>query len=420
MVFFIACKEEDTNPLLDENGLTSEITDLVPQKIIDEMKALGMPITGGGNPPLIEGTYTVTPYILLASNRASDILGNTYSDLIITFSSQNNASLKIVVDYENGQEEGSGIGSFIVGNGCSFSAFINMTSVLGGHPSKVVMIVSGNAKKNGIEKLYVAVVMVDDYGDPLNVLIENGEGRVFKDGNLFSEKTGASTDWYAALPNCPCEYTDQINGTKELCGTWKNCGVYSDNSHHYHYGASFELRWVPEVGGGVGQQCTYDSNRRLITGGLAAGTPDKVSPGYCSMPGLNVCEHYKEDVLPWGDKSYLSICLANENNIVPCTEYLERWPPNNGLNCQPNVVNGINHLTNMLGNMNCSDVALLFDTILQSQIASQELRDYIKGRLNYTPLTLRSLLMEVYLECNCTPSSEERRCIALKQALDNL
>ncbi len=185
----VSCEDDDPSPQVDENGLTKEITDLVPQEIIDEMERLGMPINGGGNPPVIEGSYLASPFILVSSNRTGDTPGHKFANYEVTFSRQNNDELTVEVDYENSVESGSGLGSFIVGDENEFSVFVEVNSLFNGaSPAKFTHVLSGTLAENGIEDFYFANFMIDDMGDPQEVWIENGEGRVIYDQDGFSEK----------------------------------------------------------------------------------------------------------------------------------------------------------------------------------------------------------------------------------------
>lgn len=190
LTIIIACDDDDeVLPKVDENGLTKEITDLVPQFILDEMERLGMPINGGANPPTIEATYLASPYILKSSNRSEDVPGMSFADYKVTFSGQNNDDLTIMVGYENGPESGSGIGSFVVGEGNKFSVFVEINSVhSGGTTAKSIQVISGNLVNEGIEDFYLANFMLDDNDDPQDVWIEIGEGRVIYDQDGISER----------------------------------------------------------------------------------------------------------------------------------------------------------------------------------------------------------------------------------------
>ncbi|MDX2245755.1 MAG: hypothetical protein SF052_03200 [Bacteroidia bacterium] len=411
---FVGCEKGEVSPKVDENGLTKEITDLVPQYILDEMKELGMPINGGANPPIIEETYFATPFILKSSNRPGDTPGFQFLDYKVIFSSQNNDDLTIMVDYESGPESGSGIGSFIVGEGCEFSVFVEINSVYsGGTTAKFIHVISGSLVNKGIENLYLANFMINNNGNPQGVWIENGEGRVIYDQDGFSEKLGGESKWYTKLPDCPCEYSEDINGREEMCGEWINCG---SASQEYHYGATFEIRWVPNESGEPGQQCTYDAGRNLITSGIAAGSPDKDSPDICGWgdiltgQGFPDIEHYFDDVKTWGE--------------LPCYEYLNEWRPNNGNNCGVNPISDIEHMKKMVGEMTCEKITLIIKSAKDSPnlMIDGDLRNYIIGdiTISLTEAQLISKLQNWKALKSCSMFPNDELCLLIDQAISNL
>lgn len=61
----------------------------------------------------------------------------------------------------------------------------------------------------------------------------------------------------------------------------------------YHPNAAFGIRSKTLTVSGAGQQATYDADGRLITGGISAGTPDRVSPL------KSILGHHAADVRPY-------------------------------------------------------------------------------------------------------------------------
>lgn len=183
-----SCEKEDNTPEVNEDGLTQDVTDLVPQEILDEMEDLGLPIYGGIDPPNIEGRFVASPFILLASNRQSDVPGYQFQDYYVAFKEQDDRELTIMMDYENGSEMGNGLGSFIVGDGNRFSVFVEVISESNGETASFVHIVSGELTETGIKDLYFANFMLDNRGNPSGAWIEEGEGRVAFDSDGFSER----------------------------------------------------------------------------------------------------------------------------------------------------------------------------------------------------------------------------------------
>jgi RHS repeat-associated protein len=98
----------------------------------------------------------------------------------------------------------------------------------------------------------------------------------------------------------------------------------------YHRHASYGIRSKTPTPNGHGQQAMYDAAGRLITGGLSAGTPDRVSP-MKSPSG-----HYREDVEPFNWAWTLDVAYGRRRYRAM---YLEVRPPNQGTNAPPNVVN---------------------------------------------------------------------------------
>lgn len=194
-LIFNSCKKEDkAQPKVDENGLTQNIKNLIPEWILDEMKKMGMPINGGANPPDMEGIYFASPFEMIKSNIPNDnILGR---DNMMTFKNQNNDELTIMVDFlinyirpYGWVENSTGLGSFIVGKDSKFSIFADAETRIQGHTAKMVSVISGELQNGGIANLHWAGFMVDDKGDPGNVFIANGKGRVFHDKDGWSERT---------------------------------------------------------------------------------------------------------------------------------------------------------------------------------------------------------------------------------------
>lgn len=150
------------------------------------------------------------------------------------------------------------------------------------------------------------------------------------DGSGTLAMLDRSSDRFAGLPDCPCWYTDDLDGRAESGGTWRK--MATDASRWYHPGSVTEVRWTP-AGGGTGQQCTYNFSNELITGGLAAGTPDLVSPGGFAKADtvgelvLELLGHFGRDVF-WV-------------HYYDCATYLRWYPPNNGNDCPENIVTAI-------------------------------------------------------------------------------
>lgn len=188
-----ACEEDenndDSNDKVEANGFTEEINEFLPDSIIDEMESLGMELNTGGNPPNVENIYEVSPFVLDSSNVPSDYSGMSFADLRFKLYEQDNEDLTIKLDYVNGPEEGTGLGSFIVGNNNNFTVVSEVTTVAYSDTATVAMLFSGKMVEDGIENFYYANFMIEN--NESSYFIENGQGRVIYDSDGFSEKVSS-------------------------------------------------------------------------------------------------------------------------------------------------------------------------------------------------------------------------------------
>lgn len=187
----VGCKKDkkDDNGKVEDNGLTQEINNLIPDSIITKMVDLGMPINRGGTPPALNGNYYASPFVLKASNVPGDSPGYTFSDYSLTLFEQNNDDLTVKLSYVNGPESGTGIGGFVVGSGNNFTVFAEVNSTYISYNAKMVHVISGTLTATGIEDLYFANFMLDNFDNPGGIWIGEGEGRIIYDSDGFSEKT---------------------------------------------------------------------------------------------------------------------------------------------------------------------------------------------------------------------------------------
>lgn len=222
------------------------------------------------------------------------------------------------------------------------------------------------------------------------------------------------TVWYSGLPECPCKYSQVLSSgpTTNPAGLWKACGSADQD---FHYGAVYEARWLPAVEGWPGQQCTYDASGKLITSGIAAGSPDKVSPGACGpvswvFSGTGTLAtytgHRDNDMIPW--------------KTISCWDYLTNWPSNNKFACTGKVVSGITHMRAMVGSMTCEQATLFIRSAKESNNIDAELKKYILGDITNAPAQLKEKLIAWKNSISCNASSPSELCKVIGIAIANL
>lgn len=168
---------------------------VVPSDILVKLDDY-IPIYNGVNPPNIEGTYYIDPFVTVYCEDQGNG-GFNPGDLMyshtITFSNQN--TKKNTLDYygisdSGGWEEGDG--AFISGSGNNFTAFFNTIGETEGIYTKEALVISGTKTSSGIKNLHYAFVMVEKGYDPEPTLMSEGVFRVFKDEDGMSYATTRS------------------------------------------------------------------------------------------------------------------------------------------------------------------------------------------------------------------------------------
>lgn len=165
----------------------------IPEDILEEIENNGQVIYSGFNPPVLKGKYRLSPTILVSSNFADTYSpGDEFKSQILEFSNfrRSDLTLEVSIEDEDGVHKTKGRGGFIAGEGNDFTIYIreDTENTTTGHVHLSTTVLSGTVDANGIVNLHLSRFMIDDNGDPYGDLFENGNGRLFKDGDGYSEK----------------------------------------------------------------------------------------------------------------------------------------------------------------------------------------------------------------------------------------
>jgi hypothetical protein len=117
-------------------------------------------------------------------------LGHQFADYRVQFHQQDNTKLTIEVDYVAGSEQGTGIGSFIVGSGTHFTVFVKVNVTNAGKSAVAVEVISGSLESGSIKNFYFANFMIDNGGNTAQFMA-NGTGRVLYDSDGTSESVAS-------------------------------------------------------------------------------------------------------------------------------------------------------------------------------------------------------------------------------------
>lgn len=195
ILLLVACSSNDDS---DEifSGTENDLVEFFSEEVVAALVEFDFTVNEGGNPPDLQGTFYASPMILTNTNVPTDIIGSQFVDLQFTFFGQDiNANS---IDFEGETllgktiiERLSGIdSSFISGEGNNFSVFSVITGEIinTGAIADVAYAISGTIAENGILDFEIAILILDDRGDPTNsIFLENGQGRKFVDQDGLSE-----------------------------------------------------------------------------------------------------------------------------------------------------------------------------------------------------------------------------------------
>ena len=130
--------------------------------------------------------FFISPLLLVSSTIETDSPGEKYRDYTYSFANQNNYNLTIEVTSQSDISLGEGTGGFIVGEDGRFTIFVENNRTDSDGWAKTAEVISGELTAYGIKNLELALVMLEKSGSGY---INVGDGRMFRDGDGFSEKT---------------------------------------------------------------------------------------------------------------------------------------------------------------------------------------------------------------------------------------
>ncbi len=170
-------------------GFSAKIQSIISQSDIDALRAKGMVINEGSQPPSIEGIFASSPHRLVAPYGPKDTyaVGYDFGDLVMRFTGQNATEQTALVEIKNAGSTGSGQGGFLAGNGQKFTFFAEVDLVSGTATAKQVRIFTGEITADGIKDFYTTL-LIKSKVDPNDELIPVGSARILKDGDGLASK----------------------------------------------------------------------------------------------------------------------------------------------------------------------------------------------------------------------------------------
>ena len=170
-------------------GEPEEIESVIPEEYIDIIENY-MPIHTGNTPPNIEGTYLISPALLLTDNIEGGYEdGYRFADDYIMFHDQSADNTISMKSTQNLGDLSVGSGLFISGTGKNFTIYFNEYSTQDdGSWLTKASIISGTLENGCLKDYTKAFIILDDY-DVDGKYMDAGQYRIVYDGDYSSEQT---------------------------------------------------------------------------------------------------------------------------------------------------------------------------------------------------------------------------------------
>lgn len=180
---------------------------LVSPEMLDTLKAKGVPLFEGTEPPSLDGIFLLSPNLLIGSSipeEQNQLNRTVFSDHKYRFYGQSADGLSLNIDYKgiakNGDVIARGLGyrGFVSGEGNRFTVFVEITDFSEGSTAnncgfkvetRRLEIYSGEVTAAGILNFVTSFYIKSKNSDPCNAVAPVGTLRITKDQDEFSKRS---------------------------------------------------------------------------------------------------------------------------------------------------------------------------------------------------------------------------------------
>lgn len=177
----VSCSKSDKNEP-KRFDIPSEAEAIISEEFIAKMANNGMTINEGTNPPNIEGIFATGVLKMIYTSLEKDFpIGEEIESYRFKFYDQ--VGTKVKTDYVNeafiNEEQATGRGTIISGNGNKFTAYLDMNIIDSGIKTRDVSVLSGEITPNGIKNFQYGFLKIEKTGDFRNKLVPEGTIRIW-------------------------------------------------------------------------------------------------------------------------------------------------------------------------------------------------------------------------------------------------
>ncbi len=186
----VSCSKSDKNEP-KRFDIPSEAKAIISEDFIAKMAANGMTINEGTNPPNIEGIFATGVLQMIYTSLEKDFpIGEEIESYRFKFYDQ--VGTRVKTDYVNeafiNEEQATGRGTIISGNGNKFTAYLDMNIIDSGIKTRDVSVLSGEITPNGIKNFQYGFLKIEKIGDTRNKLVPEGTIRIWVSKNKLAVK----------------------------------------------------------------------------------------------------------------------------------------------------------------------------------------------------------------------------------------
>ncbi len=186
----VSCSKSDKNEP-KRFDIPSEAKAIISEDFIAKMAANGMTINEGTNPPNIEGIFATGVLKMIYTSLEKDFpIGEEIESYRFKFYDQ--VGTRVKTDYVNeafiNEEQATGRGTIISGNGNKFTAYLDMNIIDSGIKTRDVSVLSGEITPNGIKNFQYGFLKIEKIGDTRNKLVPEGTIRLWVSKNKLAVK----------------------------------------------------------------------------------------------------------------------------------------------------------------------------------------------------------------------------------------
>ena len=181
----LRCVETVDAPPYMDNTIPAGVSDFLSDAQITELESIGLKIYKGGNPPQIEGRYSLNELNVYYDDQD---INYVIADYFYTFSNQTSEG-EIAIGYEAplASDSASNLAAYLSGVANCFSIYVDINGTDEGCNYRQTSIISGCITDAGIKNWQNGLIWGQKRGATCDELIDEGHKRIINENDGLAE-----------------------------------------------------------------------------------------------------------------------------------------------------------------------------------------------------------------------------------------